>query len=253
LRGIAADDWLLRPGFDSTTSEQVRDYRRTTAIWSALSAPPPGVPYVPKPPTPTPGVLPSNVVRELASLARVPATEQEPFQEQFSRSFALTWQRARTVSSKPGLALVKAARAATTLQQEFHRLSQQDREWVENIKYSSMAREISLEATITKLAVVFNHAIGRPSEWLALHRVFRRHQVRFTVKNQMLRELVFTLLRVARDNYGEFTLDKNLQSGTLLEALNILRPHLPKGLVPNALPIGTIQKLKTEFSRLKRL
>jgi hypothetical protein len=208
---------------------------------------------VPKPPTPTPGVLPSNVVRRLATLARVPAIEQGMFHEQFSRSFALTWQRARTVSSKPGSALVKAARAATTLQQEFHRLSPQDRERVDNIKSSSMAYEISLEPTITKLAVVFNHAIGRPSEWLALPRVFRRRQVRFTVKNQMLRELVFSLLSAAHDNYGQFTLDKNRESGTLLKALDILRPYLPKGLVPNALPVGTIQKLKTEFSRIKRL
>jgi hypothetical protein len=69
----------------------------------------------------------------------------------------------------------------------------------------------------------------------------------------MLRELVFDLLSAARGNYGEFTLDKNRQSGTLLKALDILRPHLPKGLVPNALPVGTIQKLKTEFSRSERL
>jgi hypothetical protein len=200
-----------------------------------------------------PGVLPSNVARRLATLARVPATEQEPFQEQFSGSFALALQRARTVSSEPGSALVKAARAATTLQQEFHRLSQQDRERVENIKSSSMAREISLEPTITKLAVVFNHAIGRPSEWLALPRVFRRRQVRFTVKNQMLRELVFSLLRAAHDHCGEFTLDKNRESGTLVKALDILRPHLPKGLVPNPLPVGTIQRLIKEFSRLERL
>jgi hypothetical protein len=207
-----------------------------------------------KAPTRTPHVLPINVARQLASLAGVPAREQEVFYEDISGSFERIWQRdRRAVSSKPGLALVKAAWAATTLQQEFHRLSPQDREQVDNIKSSSMAYEISLEPTITKLAVVFNHALGRPSEWLALPRVFRRRQVRFTVKNQMLRELVFSLLSAAHDNYGQFTLDKNRQSGTLLKALDILRPYLPKGLVPNVLPVGTIQRLIKEFSRLERL
>jgi len=69
----------------------------------------------------------------------------------------------------------------------------------------------------------------------------------------MLRELVFSLLSAARDNYGDFTLDKNRQGGTLLKALDILRPHLPKGLVPNVVSGGTIQRLIKEFSRLERL
>jgi hypothetical protein len=206
-----------------------------------------------KAPTPTPHVLPSNVVRRLATLAGVPAAEQELFHEQFSLSFALTWQRGRAVSSKPGSALVKAARAATTLQKEFYRLSQQDRERVGYLRSSSGFSKTSLGLAITELAIVFNHAIGRRSQNLAVPRVFRQRQDRFRVKDQMLRELVFSLLGAARDHYGEFTLDKNYQSGTLLQALNILRPHLPKGLVPNALPFGTIQKLKTEFSRLERL
>jgi hypothetical protein len=216
---------------------------------------PPTPTSVPKPPTPTPPVLPSNVVLRLASLAGVPTSERELFFEQFSNSFALIWQRdRRAVSSKPpGSALVRAARAATTLQKEFHRLSQQDREWVENIRSSSLFREIPLERAIRQLELVFNHAIGRPSQRLELPRVWRL-RVQFTVKNQFLRELVFSLLSAARWNYGEFTLDKNSQSGTLLKAIDILRPYLPKGLVPDdlPLPVGTIQRLKTEFFRLER-
>jgi hypothetical protein len=208
---------------------------------------------VSKPPTPTPRVLPSNVILRLATLAGVPTTEQELFHEQFSFSLAKIWQRAsRALSSKPGPALVRAARAATTLQKEFYRLSQQDREWLENIRSTSLVRRIPVEKAIVELELVFNHAIGRPSRRRELPRKWRL-RVQFKVKDQMLRELVFSLLRATRDNYGEFTLDKNRQSGTLLKALDILRPHLPKGLVPNALPVGTIQKLKTEFSRSERL
>src|ERR1700745_612936 len=102
-----------------------------------------------KAPTPTPHVLPSDVVQQLATLAWVTAPEQEEFHEQFSLSFAQTWQRGRAVSSKPGSALVKAARAAATLQKEFYRLSQQDRERVENFWSSSIfSNKTSLGLTI---------------------------------------------------------------------------------------------------------
>ena len=37
--GIAANDCLLRPHFDSTRGEQVRDHPRTVAIRPALNAP----------------------------------------------------------------------------------------------------------------------------------------------------------------------------------------------------------------------
>ena len=69
----------------------------------------------------------------------------------------------------------------------------------------------------------------------------------------MLRELVFSLYSAAEETGGELTFDKNKQKGTLVEVLELLRDHLPTGLVPNALPLGTIQKLKTDFFRLTRL
>jgi hypothetical protein len=179
----------------------------------------------------------------------VPTDEQEVFYEDISRSFERIWQRdRRAVLSKPGPALFKAARAATTLQKQFYRLSQEDREWLENIRSTSLFRGIPVEKAIMELELVFNHAIGRHSRRRELPRKWQLLQA--GVKDQMLRELVFSLLRAARDNSGELTLDKNLSTGSLLEALDILRPHLPKGLVPKALAASTIQTLKTEFFRL---
>lgn len=217
---------------------------------------PPTPTPVPKPPTPTPRVLPIIVARQLASLAGVPVDKRKLFYEYFSESFGQIWQRdRRAVSSKPGPALVRAAKAATTLQKEFYGMNKEDRGWVDHIISSSKAflggKKIPLGGTIIQLALVFNHAIGRRSPT----QLPRRWRLRFQqkVKDQMLRELVFSLLSAAYEVRGEFTLDKNQQRGTLLKALHILRPHLPKGLVPNVLPVGTIQKLKTEFSRLERL
>jgi hypothetical protein len=46
---------------------------------------------------------------------------------------------------------------------------------------------------------------------------------------------------------GQLTFTKDSGTGTLIAALNILGPHLPNGVVPNRLPLGTIQKIKTGY------
>jgi hypothetical protein len=206
---------------------------------------------VSKPPTHSPAV-PRKVVLRLADLAGVPTNDREAFCERVSDRLLRLWKRdRRAVSSKPGPDLVKAAKAARTLQEAFYRLNKHDREWVDNMLSSQMQFERGeihhLETTILNLAMVFSVATGRPPP-------LPPHLGRpLGIKDQMFRELVFSLLSAAVDSHGKFTLDKNSQSGTLLKALNILRPHLPKGLVPAALPVGTIQKLKTDFFRRTHL
>jgi hypothetical protein len=44
---------------------------------------------------------------------------------------------------------------------------------------------------------------------------------------------------------GGFTLEKNIPAGTLIEAIELLAPHLPRGFVPDPLPGSTLQRLKT--------
>jgi hypothetical protein len=214
---------------------------------------------VPKPPIDDPPELPGNVALRLAALARVPTDDRDSFCERISESLASLWKRdRRAVSLKPGPALVRAAKAAQTLQKEVYRLNQQDREWVDNIMSSEMVqfergKIHDLTMTIVNLAMVFSSAIGRPSPLPPMGWLPPRWRASAMIKDQMLRELVFCLLSAADSTGGKFTLDKNYQKGTLLDALNILRDHLPKGLVPKALPIGTIQKLKADFYRLEGL
>src|SRR6476620_1932311 len=43
---------------------------------------------------------------------------------------------------------------------------------------------------------------------------------------------------------GVLTLDKTTNKGTLVKALELLRPHLPPGFVPNELPISTLARIK---------
>ena len=137
---------------------------------------------------------------------------------------------------------MEAADAARALQKEFARLKKQDRDWVESIKQSQMQfadSEIQdLETTILNLSMLLNAAVGRPST------------VALSVKGQMLR--VFGLLAAATDAGGKLVFNKNSETGTLADVLDHLRDHLPDGLVPEPLPASTIQRLKSEFIRLRR-
>jgi hypothetical protein len=98
---------------------------------------------------------------------------------------------------------------------------------------------------VDNIAVVFNQAAGRPAPDHPLKTFGRR----LKVKDQVLSQLVFQLCRLAEELGGEFTLDKNYHRGTLLQALELLRDHLPERLIPKALPFGTIQKIKSDFSQ----
>jgi hypothetical protein len=147
--------------------------------------------------------------------------------------------------------LIKAAKAAQTLDEAVWSLTQQDREWVDHILTSQPQREAGkirdLRATISNLSLVFSSAIGRP--YPHPRRTVGYHLARRSprIKDNRFEELVFSLLRAADGASGKFTFNKNSQTGTLVDALETLRPHLPKRLVPNALPFGTIQKLKADF------
>jgi hypothetical protein len=146
--------------------------------------------------------------------------------------------------------LVDAADAARTLQKEFSRINKDDRDWIENIKQSELqflAGEIhDVETTILNLSILLNAAAGRRSRlppWL--------EENALKVRDQLFRDLVFGLLGAAEDNGGELTFNKNSETGTLAEALDLLRGHVPPGLVPEPLPVATIQRLKTDSRRLR--
>jgi hypothetical protein len=57
-------------------------------------------------------------------------------------------------------------------------------------------------------------------------------------------QFVLRLLWDVRAAGGRLTLDKNLGTGTLIDALNLLRSYLPPHLVPRKLPSGTLGRIK---------
>jgi hypothetical protein len=211
-----------------------------------------------KPSPHPPNVLPKNVALKIANLFHVPKAEREPFCDYLHNSMQSLWKRdRRATSSKPGPALHQAAKATRSLLKSFDRLRQEDRDWVDNLCAQSTLWGEGIErldATILNLATVFNHAVGRPApmprESLELNvKLGVRPQ---NIRDQMFREVVMGLMSAAAENRGKFTLDSTCKTGTLIEALDLLRDHLPEGLVPIEPSAGTIQRIKKQFWELRK-
>jgi len=199
-----------------------------------------------------PPTLLSPLVSRLAKIAKVPAEHRKEFRDRISNAMQNAWKRdRRSTGQKSGARLVYAADAARTLQKEFFRIKKDDRDWIETIRQSQMqfgAAEINnIEAAITNLSMIFNAAVGRRSP---LPPYFEKKTLK--IRDQMLREFVFGLLAAVVDADGELTFNKNSETGTLAEALDLLRDHVPPGLVPEPLPAAVIQRLKADFFRLRR-
>lgn len=64
--------------------------------------------------------------------------------------------------------------------------------------------------------------------------------------------LVGWLNGIADECGGRASIDAKQRSGRIVDALEILRQRLPKGIVPNALPCGTIARLKDRRSAISK-
>jgi hypothetical protein len=65
----------------------------------------------------------------------------------------------------------------------------------------------------------------------------------------MLRELVTDLWLMAQEHGGDFTIsvdDEGRARGTMVQALRLLEPILPPGIVPRVLPATTIKRLRPD-------
>jgi len=199
------------------------------------------------------------VAEQIAELARVPAGECPPFCDAISETVQRVWyldRRAVSASSRPGRALHKAAEAARTLNEAICSLNKDDREWVERLMAQPLYRELSHEflQTVSRIDDLFSTAIGKSSPLMPGSATLRNNKGRRkgAANDPMFEVLIRHILLFTAEAGGELSLDKNYRKGTLINVLNILRPHLPKGVLPNVLPYGTLQRIKTKFSKDRR-
>jgi hypothetical protein len=66
-----------------------------------------------------------------------------------------------------------------------------------------------------------------------------------------LRELARDLWRIAREHGGDFTIsvdEAGRARGTIIQALRLLAPMLPPGLVPRVIPATTFKRLRQDHN-----
>jgi hypothetical protein len=219
-------------------------------------------------------VLAERIAAKVVPRRHLPGKPQARTDEQhiFAERLIQTVVRVRGIDRRStgqvvGSLLREAANIARRLEDIYSRMSRRDRDWVEHIKGAQMqfaAGKIQhVEATLSNLSMLLHSALGKAYPISKPPRLRKTPSSRFNllkglgmlkprVKDQMLRELVFGLLHAAQETGGKLDFNKNNESGALAETLRLLRDgnYLPPGLVPDPLRPSTIQRLKTEFSRL---
>jgi hypothetical protein len=195
--------------------------------------------------------LPMEVRLEVARLAGIPAESQDEFCDliQCMRLHVCALDR-RTLGNKPGDALVSAADAARALHEAFERLNPDDLKWVEQLltKTPRYNRWVpALPRSVNALSDLFSIAVGKAPLWNfdGPSGPDARGRRRGDVKNLAFRELVRWLRLVAEEWCGgKFTFDINYEEkSSLTQVLEILRRYFPQGVVPDPLPLSTIERI----------
>jgi hypothetical protein len=199
-----------------------------------------------------PPPLPQKDALRLAVLARVPPEEHESFFDMVHWAVALVWMRdIRAIGGEAGSHLRQIAEAARTLHQELGRLDPISQKWVERLRrrtfwYNELLRDVP--ETVFRLAHLFSSAAGMspprgPGVAAPEHQKSDRDKTREDV---MFLDFACRLKMVARETGGRLGLDPDKKGGTLFEAVYILEPHLPDGVVPerDKFPFSALKKIK---------
>jgi len=114
--------------------------------------------------------------------------------------------------------------------------------WAEETQWSRLKRELNQtqKAILRLVAISEKSLIGMTQK---KRRAGRPNINLQDFWNDNFRIFVIRLLRHVRAAGGHLTLDKNTKTGTLIDALNLLRPHLPSGTIPNALSMSILLRL----------
>jgi hypothetical protein len=201
--------------------------------------------------------LQKKAAQEIARLAEIPVHEEKSFYDALDFIVNEVWQKdPRAVSAGRSADLVAAAKAALKLNRAICTLNKQDIKRLIDILKSGELTAAKVERTGKIEREQLSELIGKtwaiaadlstaagvlgppPFPGVPDHRpgVVRINDFSF--------ELVVGGLRSwATEYHGSFTFSKSNGSGTLLQALEVLRPHLPDRVIPRQLPLTTIERI----------
>jgi hypothetical protein len=176
-----------------------------------------------------------DVLPRLADLARVPERARNRFFDYvinilFDALENYFWNREAASRLDGNAALTRAMGALRSARQALAELDAQHREalWWPIAEVESGIDMFCEMVGSTETARPRPRRQGRPTG---------------AVKDSVFQVLCESLLQAAETAGGKLTLQKNAKRGTLIDALDMLAPHLPDGLVPAALPLSTLERI----------
>ena len=207
---------------------------------------------------PQTSLVPDDVLRKVADLGRVSANQHRFYfsgiRYYVREAYKLSGLVKRGLEKEKGTALLRAARA---LYEVLGTLNTDERRFLErllgdeldfNVFSKISGRRLGeLKFTTYQLVLLFSLVTGAPHPEYPYEGPHprRRGKTRGTVKDLIFQNFVCALLILTSRALGRFTLEKNIRTGTLIDAVKILAPFLPDGIVPKRLPTSTLQRLKT--------
>jgi hypothetical protein len=198
-----------------------------------------------------PALVRIDMLLRLAEVARVPEENRDGFwlavfgavldawEHDDSRKMALALKQ-NEVLSRAIVALRAARQALADLDQECKKIGPSGR--------GGLA-EAQFWWSLPELIAAIEHGMDRFFEWTLeateppRPRAHRRGRRPGTVKNRRFRVFLRKLTNAAKAYGGRLGLQKNIPKGALLEAIEIVAPHLPEGFVPKRLSASTLQRI----------
>jgi hypothetical protein len=183
----------------------------------------------------------SDELARFAELARVPESKQEDFRILILRLLCDTWIReCRLRLTSKNVALSRAASTLRSAKQALADLDEHDRK-----EFWQPISEVENGIDKFLLLASGGFEVRRVRE----HRGGRRPG---TVNNASFQSFAQEMFIAVEASGGRLTIEKNIGRGTVVKAIDILKPHLPHRFIPKQLPFSTLQRIKLRVSKAWR-
>jgi hypothetical protein len=192
-----------------------------------------------------------QIDKRLAELARVPEENRDGFRLAVFDAMIEAWEhdasRGMAVSLNQNEVLSRAKNALRAARQALADL-EEECERVGPLGRGGLA-ESQFWWRLPQLTAAIEQEMDRFFEWTQeateppRPRAHRKGRRPGTVKNPSFRVFLRKLRNAAKANGGRLGLQKNIPEGALLEAIEIVAPHLPEGFVPKRLSASTLQNI----------
>jgi hypothetical protein len=212
-----------------------------------------------------------ETLRRLAIIARVPEQRRSDFYKLVLGRHVYRWEmdqkrRAGSAFSRKG-ALAKAARGMRMARDALFQLSDSERKRLDLALHAlGLDKEfligedyfrapfaqgfIDCEEIAHTFARLLDWATGADPHRIDVERC--RPGRRKGMVYPQVEGLVHTLMRAAELCSGRLTLDRHNKSGTLLEALELVRQTSPPGFIPKALSLASVERARNSYRRNSR-